>query len=447
MKKTLAMMLSAAMVLSLAACGGSGTSAATTAAPAAAETSAPAAAETQAAAAETPAPAAEGDKVLKVAVGCCLTGSGAKAGEGFKNATEMALEDIDYKIGDYTIQPIYFDLTDDPEKGALAFEQAIVKDGAQMAMQGWFTTIAMSCMDVSAKYEIPYLFNYGAGQSLDDKWLEDPEYYSYYIGKTYPTSDFVANEYRDLVVDAFEKGELTGEKKLAIYGEDSDWGRSIGDQMDTGFKEVGFDVVYKEYFAGGTTDFYGILSKIKDSGATVVAGAPNTIASAAAFLKQAKEVGLDALIIAHGLNEYPEWKELCGDAAEGAVTHLQVYADPEAGAEFEKRFKEKAGYDGGIGTEAVAYDCARCTFAALQACYDMYGVLDSETIYKFGCEEVQTGNWVYEDTITIPAYRWTPGRLSCVAAPDAYFVPLAQVQDGEFKVIFPDDSAEATPNF
>ena len=443
MKKTLAMMLSAAMVLSLAACGGSGTSAATTAAPAAAETTAAAAAETEAAAAETPAPAAEGDKVLKVAVGCCLTGSGAKAGEGFKNATEMALEDIDYKIGDYTIEPIYFDLTDDPEKGALAYEQAIVRDGAQMAMQGWFTTIAMSCMDVSAKYENPYLFNFGAGQSLDEKWLEDPEYYSYYIGKTYPTSDFIANEYRDVILDAFDSGKITGEKKLAIYGEDSDWGRSVGSNSKIAFEDAGFEVVYEEYFAAGTTDFYGILSKIKDSGATVLCGAPNTIASAAAFLKQAKEVDLDATIICHGLNEYPEWKELCGDAAEGALTQYQVYAEPEAGAEFEKRFKEKAGYDAVIGTEGVAYDCARCTFAALQSCYDKYGVLDSETIYKFGQEEIQTGNWTFEDALTIPAYKWTPGRLSCVTGPDAYYVSVAQVQGGEFVPVFPADMAQA----
>ena len=73
-----------------------------------------------------------------------------------------------------------------------------MKDGAQVAMQGWFTTIAMSTMDVAAKYQIPYLFNYGAGQALDEKWETDPEKYSYYIGKMYPTTDFIAMEYRDL---------------------------------------------------------------------------------------------------------------------------------------------------------------------------------------------------------------------------------------------------------
>lgn len=386
------------------------------------------------------------DKVLKVAVGCSLTGTSAKAGEGFEIATEMALEDIDYKIGDYTIEPIYVDLTDDPEKGALALEQAIVRDGAEVAMQGWLTTVSMSSMDVAAKYQIPYLFNYGAGASLDEKWLEDPEYYSYYVGKTYPTSDFIAEEYRDLIVQAFDAGQLTGEKKLAIYGEDSDWGRSLGGFLEEAFTEAGFEVVYNEYFTSGTTDFYAILSKIKDSGATVVAGAPNTVSSAAAFLKQAKEINLDATIIAHGLNEYPEWKELCGDAAEGSISQMQVYTD-ERGEEFEARFLEKAGYEATIGCEGIAYDCAKCTFEALQACYDMYGVLDTETIYKFATEEIQTGNWAYEDSLTQASYKWEEGRLSPVIGEDAFYNPLAQVQDGEYKIIFPASSAEADPVF
>ena len=41
--------------------------------------------------------AAGGEKVLKVAVGCSLTGTGAKAGTAFEEATKMAFEDIDYK--------------------------------------------------------------------------------------------------------------------------------------------------------------------------------------------------------------------------------------------------------------------------------------------------------------------------------------------------------------
>src|SRR5699024_8024892 len=135
----------------------------------------------------------------------------------------------DYTIGDYTIELITVDLTDDPEKGALALEQAIVRDGAQVAMQGWLTTVAMSTMDTAARYQITYLFNYGAGEALDEKWEEDPEYYSYYIGKMFPTNDFIAQAYADLMDYGFETGEITGEKTIAIYGEDTDWGHSLGD--------------------------------------------------------------------------------------------------------------------------------------------------------------------------------------------------------------------------
>ena len=347
-----------------------------------------------------------GEKVLKIAVGCSLTGTGAKAGTAFEEATKMAFEDIDYKIGDYAIELITVDLTDDPEKGALALEQAIVKDGAQVAMQGWFTTIAMSTMDVAAKYQIPYLFNYGAGQALDEKWETDPEKYSYYIGKMYPTTDFIAMEYRDLFDAAFASGQLTGEKTIAVYGEDTDWGHSLGDNLVRYFSEAGYEVVYNEYFAAGTTDMYAILAKI----------------------------------VCHSLNENADWYELCGDAAEGVYDQLPGYID-ERGAEFEDRWMERMGYAASVACESVAYDCALCTIQMLQDCYEMYGVLDSETIYKFGCEEVQTGNWIIDNSIMQAAYRWESGRLSPVVGEDAFYYPLGQVQNGEFVTVWPESRA------
>lgn len=387
-----------------------------------------------------------GEKVLKVAVGCSLTGVGAKAGAAFKDATSMAFEDINYKVGDYTIVPIFVDLTDDPEKGALALEQAIVKDGAQVAMQGWFTTIAMASMDVVAKYKIPYMFNYGAGQALDLKWEADQEKYSYYIGKTFPTTDFIAEEYRDLFNSAFDSGKIVGDKTIAIYGEDTDWGHSLGDNFKNYFGGAGYDIVYNEFFAAGTTDFYAILSKIKSSGAKVIAGTINTPASAAAFLKQAKEIGIDASIICHSLNENADWYQLTGDAAEGVIDMVSTYVD-DRGVEFEKRWKERMGYDASIATESVAYDCALCFIQMLNDCYDMYGVLDSETIYKFGTEEVQTGNWIFDDSIMQASYKWQPGRLSPVVGEDAFYNSLGQVKNGKFVTVWPANRATEEATF
>ncbi len=412
MKKTTCIVLALAMVMSLvlSACGGGGGG------------------------------SAADDKVLKVAVGCSLTGTGAKAGTAFEEATKMVLEEIDYKVGDYTIEPIIVDLTDDPEKGALALEQAIVKDGAEVAMQGWFTTIAMSSMDVVAKYQIPYLFNYGAGQALDEKWEGDPERYSYYIGKMYPTTDFIAEEYRDLFNAAFASGQITGEKTIAIYGEDTDWGHSLGDNLKNYFGDAGYEIVYNEYFAAGTTDFYAILSKIQSTGASIVGGTINTPATAAAFLKQAKEIGLDAQIICHSLTENADWYTLCGDAANGVFDQTATYMD-ERGAEFEARWKERMGYDASIQCEAVAYDCALCFVDMLEKCYEKYGVLDSATIYQYGCEEIQTGNYVFDNSIMQASYQWEPGRLSPLVGEDKFYYPLGQVQNGQLVVVWPESRA------
>ena len=59
-------------------------------------------------AAEDMAPAA--DKVFKIGVLGPFTGPSARTGEEFKIAAEMALENINYQVGDYTIEPVWVDL-------------------------------------------------------------------------------------------------------------------------------------------------------------------------------------------------------------------------------------------------------------------------------------------------------------------------------------------------
>lgn len=420
MKKRLSVILSLAMLIALAlsACGGSSDGGGAS-------------------------DGGDGEKVLKVAVCAPLTGTGARAGTGFIESTKMAFEDIDYKVGDYTIEMITVDLTDDPEKGALALEQAIVRDGAQVATQGWFTTGAMASMDVVARYEIPYLFNYGAGQSIDEKYATDPDYYKYYIGKTYPLTDFIAVEYRDLVVEAMESGAISGDKTICLYGEDTDWARSLGANYRKYFEEAGYTILTEDYFAAGTTDLYAILSKMQAAGPTLVAGTINTPATAAAFTKQAKEINLGLPIIMQCLNESAEWRDLCGDSAEGVIDQWPGWKD-QRGQDFCDRWEKRMGYAASITTEGVAYDNALLFIDALQKCYDMYGVLDTESILKFGWEEINGGNYSF-DSIIQPAYRWEPGSISPVVGQDAFFNPLGQVQGGEFVTIFPAERAEADP--
>src|SRR5690606_17583673 len=51
-------------------------------------------------------PAAEGEKVFTVGILAPFTGPSARTGDEFRTSAEMAFEDIDYTIGDYTIEVV-----------------------------------------------------------------------------------------------------------------------------------------------------------------------------------------------------------------------------------------------------------------------------------------------------------------------------------------------------
>ncbi len=92
------------------------------------------------------APAGAQEKVLKVGSLGPFTGPAARTGEEFKKAINMVFEEIDYKVGDYKIEFVWVDSESDAEKGARAYEQAIVKDKLDVGYGGWHSWVSLSCM-------------------------------------------------------------------------------------------------------------------------------------------------------------------------------------------------------------------------------------------------------------------------------------------------------------
>jgi len=382
----------------------------------------------------------EGEKMLKVALCVPITGESAKSGAGIRDTALMAFEDIGYMIGDYAIDLRIVDITTDPEKGALALEQAIVRDNVEVAILGWYTSVSMACMDVSVKYQIPYYYNNGAGTSLDEKWRTDPEKYNIYIGKTWPPTDFLSVIYVDLLNDATAAGTWSPRNnKIAIYGGDNDWGRSVAGDLAQGFTNIGWDKVFEDYFPEGATDFYAMLSKIKASDASLVAGTASSPASMAAFLKQARELEINAIIIADGFSENGEWYSLTGDAANYVIDCRPVFFN-EAGFEFNRRFQEKYGYAPSAACEGVHWDHTNNFIETCRQTLEIYGELNSETLYHYGRDYVYTGRYEYTGGITQRAFKWTPETApSPVVGEDYFYASVIQFIDGEMISVYPEN--------
>ena len=231
--KLLPLLLILVLALTLAGCGAQPAPAPTAAPQAAEPTAAPQAAAPTAApkAAEpTAAPAAAAaTEVFKLGVQGPFSGPAARTGEEFKGSVNMAFDAIDWQICQYKIEPVWIDCQSDPAKGAQAYEQAIVQDKIQAGILNWHSSVAVSLMDVVAKYKVPHFFGFGATEVVNEKFTSDPEKYGYWMYKGWPTPAKLSIAYVQALEDAIANGTWKpAEKTVAIYGEDSDWGRSFG---------------------------------------------------------------------------------------------------------------------------------------------------------------------------------------------------------------------------
>ncbi len=388
-------------------------------------------------------PAEEATEVFKLGILGPFSGPSARTGEEFKASATMAFDAINWQIGKYKIEPVWIDSQSDPAKAASAYEEAIVQDGIQAGILNWHSSVAVACMEVTAKHKIPHFFGFGATEVVNETFASDPEKYGYWMYKGWPTPAKLSISYVQALEDAIASGVWTpAEKTAAIYGEDTDWGRSFGGAIKGQLEDAGWTIVAEEYFAIDQTEFYPLLNKFKDLNPAVIAGTSTAPPSFSAFIKQADEVGLESLIIADGLGWVGEWYELTGASSNYVIDQIPGWATKE-GKAFAKEFEERWGLTPSPSAAGLAYDGTNFFIAIAQAVYEETGELSSETIYNFVKDKVWTGEWTYTDGIVMNEYACTPETVPDPVVGKGYYIfPVLQYFDGEGKIIYPPEWAE-----
>lgn len=418
---------------------------------AAAPTAAPQAAAPTAApqaAAPTAAPQAAANvapsKTFKLGVDGPFSGPSAKNGEEFKRSFEMAMEAINYTIGDYKIVPVWIDDQSDPAKGASAYEQAIVQDKIQAGVLNWNSSVAVALMELTAKYKIPHFFGFGATEVVNETFASNPDKYGYWMLKGWPSPAKLAVAYVAAVEDAVAKGAFKpAEKSVVLAGEDTDWGRSFCKAIKVEFEAKGWKTVDEEYFPSDQTEFTPLLNKVKDLNPAVIVLSSTAAPVMSAAIKQIDQVGLKSMVIADGLGWVGDWYKLTGKASDFVLDEIPQLASPKAKA-FATAYETKYGEKPSPSAAGLAYDGTNFFVAmANQVIKANNGELTSEGIYKFVREQIWTGKWTYKDGIVMPEYKYTADTIpDPVVGPGAYMFPVLQYFGGESKIVYPLDIAD-----
>jgi branched-chain amino acid transport system substrate-binding protein len=386
--------------------------------------------------------AAGPSKILRMGVLAPFTGPSARVGEEFKDSVTIAFDAINWTVGNYKIEPVWIDGESDPEKATLAYEAAITRDKIDVGLLNWDASVVIPVMDLAAKYKIPHFFAMGTSEDIDAKYLSD-EKYSYWMGKGWPTPSKLTISYVNALEDAIKRNLWSpAEKKVVLYGNDDEWSRGFTKAIGGQLKDAGWEIVDEEYIPIGETDFYPMLTKIKSLNTPLMAGTMDDAAGFPAMIKQAREVGVNSLIVADGLGWVGEWYNMTGDASDYVIDQIPGWATPEAIA-FKDEFTKRWGIEPSPSSAGLAYDEANFFIKVLQQTYQDAGELTSESIYKTGREKMDTGQLTYTDGILMKEYKFTPETMPDMVVGKGYFVfPVIQYFGGVGKTIWPDEIKE-----
>jgi len=371
-----------------------------------------------------------------------FTGPAAKTGTEFKGSVKMAMENIDYKIGDYKIEIVWIDSQSDPAKATSAYAEAVESKGVQVAMLNWHSSVAAAVMDIAAQYKVQHLFGMGAAAIVNEKYKTDPEKYSYWAAKGWPIPGDLIPGYVESINAAVASGKFKPEKKIiAIYGEESDWGRNVGEAFKKGFEATGWTILSEDYFPFTQTDFYPLLSKIKKGGAAVLAGTSTSAPSISAFIKQADELGLKSIIAADGLGWNGDWYKMIGNAS-NHVLDMIPRLTTKAAQEWAKEIKAKYGYTPSPSASGLSYDYANFFIKIARRTIEKHGKLDKDAIHEVVLSELNTGKLTYgkaDGALIMNEYRYTAKSIpDPVIGADAYFFPVLQYMNGDSNIIYPE---------
>ena len=339
MKKFLAMALAAVMVIGVAGCGSSS---------------------------ETPAEgdgaeaSASGENVIKFGVFEPQTGE--NGGGGLQEVYGMRYANQIYptvEIGgtEYKIELVEVDNKSDKTEAVTA-AQKLVAEGVIGVLGSYGSGVSIAAGDIFADAGIPAI-----GCSCTNPQVTNGNDWYFRTCFIDPFQGTVMANY------AIQNGYKTA---AVITQLGDDYSSGLGSFFKTAFESLGGTIVAEEQFQTNQSDFKAILTNIKSANPDIIF-APSSITTAPLIIKQAREMGITAVLAAGDTWENATIVENAGADAEGAV--LSTFFDEAApandeAASFIKGFKE---YLVSIGepdiipaVSALGYDAYLCLLQAIK---------------------------------------------------------------------------------
>ena len=387
-------------------------------------------------------------EAVKIGVMGPFTGPAGRTGEAIQKGAMMAVEEareqgllpvsLDGEESD--LELIWVDSESSPEKAVRAVSDAVNREGVEMMVSGWHSSVAMAVSEAEIGMGIVHIGHGGESQYICEKINEDPESYRHWF-KGWSSPPIFAGLYGDPLQHFMDEGLWEpSSMKAAVLVEDTDFGRGWGEALATSLENIGFEVLPYDVVPLDQTEFTPLLAKYRAQEVSVVGMTVTGNVSASNFIKQFRQQQLPALIIGHGLTWFSEWHELTGEASDYVVTMDSARVIAPYQEEWVQRYQERYDEEPSISPAGQqGYDYMMTAIHVLNNA----GSLDFDTLVEEARKIDHQGIWQRINFAEEASDRaLCPGEVQIGGFEEGFFFPLVQLMDGDAKILWPLEHAQ-----
>ncbi|MDB5510924.1 MAG: Amino acid/amide transporter substrate-binding protein family [Enterovirga sp.] len=361
------------------------------------------------AAALVPSLAAAQDKPLKLGAIFALSGPNASIGKEALGGAQFAVQTLNAEgvtIGGqrYKVELVNADDESKTERSVAAAEKLIGQDNVPVIFMPPSSTTTLAVLPIAEKNKRIAMSFVAAAPSV-----VSPEF-KYSFRNTLTSIMNVSPSVEYLI-------KTKGAKTLAYLGRNDDWGRAAGKAIKEKAAELNAKIVVEEYFEPGSTDFYGMLTKVRGANPDAVIGAAFT-EDGISMLKQYRELRMKpAFLSVAVIWASPTFLSAAGPTTEGIYisTGPTTTESPEL-ARFKDAFLKETGGKA-LPFGITAYDTVRMTVEAMKKA----GTTDPEKV----ADTLRT----FDYKGLLQTYRFENGNQSQVV------INVNEVKNGQVGVI------------
>jgi branched-chain amino acid transport system substrate-binding protein len=239
-----------------------------------------------------------------------FAGGGAQVERGYRYAVEAINEAGGVFVEEYgTSLPIELLLRDDesdPNRTTSTLEE-LNGDGVVAYLGGFGSPVHAAGTVIAEKNAVPYLGVATALQGLHEQGYR-------YFFSPFPKSPDIAVSVFEMLNALLPEGERP--TRVGIFAEATDWGEELGAGWEEQAAAHGYEVVFHETYAPGTTDFSDLIFKAQEAGVQALLSLP-TPPDGFALFKQMGELNWKpefSLVVRAA--DVPTWNDL-GEVGDG----------------------------------------------------------------------------------------------------------------------------------